>query len=128
MILTLSQVRVLGLGKSKSVNDSLQSTQCDTMRGTYLFMPPEVILYNQETSTATDIWAFACTIIELYSEKSVWDASNFMNGWMCAKENLDNKYVPKMNLVPSYIRAVLYKCFIVRSSEKGKHNRIIRFI
>ena len=101
----------LGLGKSKSVNESLQSTQADTIRGTYLFMAPEILLHRCEASTASDIWAFACTVIELYSEKSVWDAGNFFNAWSCAKENLDNRNVPNMDLVPSYIRPTLYKCF-----------------
>ena len=93
------------------MNESLRSTQADTMRGTYLFMSPEILLHRCEPTTASDIWAFACTVVELYSEKTMWDAGNFFNAWSCAKENLDNRSVPNMDLVPSYIRSTLYKCF-----------------
>ncbi|OXU20224.1 hypothetical protein TSAR_015325, partial [Trichomalopsis sarcophagae] len=73
----------LGLGKSTIVNTSFQTVRENAMRGTYLFMAPEIILENKSATTATDVWAFVCTMVELFSEKSVWPIEEFDNGWSC---------------------------------------------
>ncbi|XP_071631803.1 LOW QUALITY PROTEIN: probable serine/threonine-protein kinase DDB_G0267514 [Temnothorax longispinosus] len=108
----------LGLSTCKSVIESLQSTQADTIRGTYLFMAPEILLHRQRASKSSDVWAFACTLVELFNEETVWETRNFFNGWCCAKENLADKNVPNMNKVPFYLTEMLTKCFNYDATQR----------
>ena len=37
-----------------------------------MYMAPEHMLYHR-SSTATDIWSLACTLLELFTEQDTWD-------------------------------------------------------
>lgn len=62
-----------GLSKFKKMTSSLRTTVGRTryVRGTPLYMAPELLLQNMEVTAYSDIWSLACTLVELYSEKSI---------------------------------------------------------
>lgn len=65
----------LGLGKFKNNSISLLRTTVGPatfVKGTPLYMAPELILYNKEKTIYCDVWSLTCTLIELYTEKSIW--------------------------------------------------------
>ncbi|KAH0563621.1 hypothetical protein KQX54_003248 [Cotesia glomerata] len=65
----------LGLSKFKKMSSSLRTTVGGTgfVKGTPLYMAPELILENKEATVHSDVWSLTCTLIELYTEKSIWD-------------------------------------------------------
>ncbi|KAJ8685925.1 hypothetical protein QAD02_021718 [Eretmocerus hayati] len=63
----------LGLASSKSIDKDLMSTRDDRLRGTYFFMAPGIYLTEKKTySTKSEVWAFACSIYEMFSLQCVW--------------------------------------------------------
>ncbi|KAH0540233.1 hypothetical protein KQX54_014892 [Cotesia glomerata] len=70
-------VKVCDLGRSKfkKMSSSLRTTVGGTgfVKGTPLYMAPELILENKEATVHSDVWSLTCTLIELYTEKSIWD-------------------------------------------------------
>lgn len=40
--------------------------------GTYLYMAPEQILHGAKNNYKTGVWAEACTLIELFTQKDIW--------------------------------------------------------
>lgn len=63
----LTRLCDLGLGKSNSFCDSLDSTYQGRWRGPLPYMAPEILLDNEEANESSDIWSLACTFIELFS-------------------------------------------------------------
>ncbi|XP_044741888.1 probable serine/threonine-protein kinase samkA [Chrysoperla carnea] len=57
----------LGLSKFKKMTSSLRTTVGRTryVRGTPLYMAPELLLQNMEVTPYSDIWSLACTLVEL---------------------------------------------------------------
>ncbi|KAH0540266.1 hypothetical protein KQX54_015173 [Cotesia glomerata] len=57
------------------MSSSLRTTVGGTgfVKGTPLYMAPELILENKEATVHSDLWSLTCTLIELYTEKSIWD-------------------------------------------------------
>ncbi|OXU20366.1 hypothetical protein TSAR_001394 [Trichomalopsis sarcophagae] len=90
----------LGLASTKSIDRSLQSTQKGNIRGTYLFLAPEILLNNNDATTNSDICSFACTLVELFSEESVWNIKDFNDGYLCAFLKQCFNYTPNMR--PSF--------------------------
>lgn len=82
------------------------------MIGTYSFLGPEVVLHKQLATTATDVWAFACTLLELYQEKSVWDTKPFDHDpFLYVDEKFLKQNVPNIDRVPSFLKSKLTECF-----------------
>ena len=61
----------LGLSRSDNLNEDLMSTTTGTIRGTYIYMSPEILLHNKKAVFSSDVWSFGCTVVEIYSEKYV---------------------------------------------------------
>ncbi|CAG5093263.1 Similar to SIS8: Probable serine/threonine-protein kinase SIS8 (Arabidopsis thaliana) [Cotesia congregata] len=100
----------LGLSKFKKMTFSLKSTIGRTrfVRGTPLYMAPELLLENSEANVYSDVWALGCTLVELYSEKTIWGDTNSEDG---LKMILRQKKIPDLSCIPQYLRSVLSKCF-----------------
>ena len=61
----------MGLSKLKSAQ-SLSQTTSTAIPGTPSYMAPECLLHNKKATVHSDIWALACTLIELFTEKDCW--------------------------------------------------------
>ena len=62
----------MGLSKLKSAQ-SLSQTTSTAIPGTPSYMAPECLLDNKKATVHSDIWALACTLIELFTEKDSWE-------------------------------------------------------
>lgn len=113
----ISKICDLGLAKS-SLAPALESSVRDGLKGTYLFMSPEILLGKNQASPESDVWSFACTLTELYNENSVWKMGEYLNGWECAKENIFKKNVPKLNKIPEFLQITMQQCFSYDSSKR----------
>lgn len=62
----------MGLSKLKSSHSV--SISEGTVTGTPTYMAPECLVSNKTATLESDVWSLACTLLELYSEKEVWEA------------------------------------------------------
>ncbi|KAJ8668570.1 hypothetical protein QAD02_010233 [Eretmocerus hayati] len=60
-----------GLGKCKGLQSNLQSTRPGGMCGTFSYLPPEILIELKEATTSSDVWSYACTVFETFSESHV---------------------------------------------------------
>ena len=42
--------------------------------GTPAYQAPEVLLHSMSASSKTDIWSLSATLVELFTEETVWEA------------------------------------------------------
>lgn len=74
------QVKIcdLGIGKCNNIfNTDLRTMGLNNVKGTIPYMAPEII-NGEEATTYSDIWALACTIVEIYTGKILWDVKSIM--------------------------------------------------
>lgn len=74
-------------------------------------MAPEMMLHQKEPCTASDIWALACTLVELYTETIVWTLDKGVNKLLALMNVLQKEETPNLENVPSFLRPALQKCF-----------------
>ncbi|XP_043467486.1 probable serine/threonine-protein kinase DDB_G0281745 [Leptopilina heterotoma] len=99
----------MGLGKSKIITN-LESSSVGTIRGTYLYMAPEIFLDHKEATVESDIWAFGCTIVELFSEESVWNIQG-RNLMLSLAQNFQQKLTPNLESLPYFFQHIVEKYF-----------------
>ncbi|KAJ8676843.1 hypothetical protein QAD02_012630 [Eretmocerus hayati] len=102
----------LGLASSKFIEKDLKSTRDDRMRGTYFFMSPEIFLAEKKNySTKSDVWAFACSIYEIFSLDCVWPVLRG-DAHHSTEVALSNKATPPYHeCVPAVLHAVMKGSF-----------------
>lgn len=61
-----------GLSKFINIDTMLRTTANGAIGGTWPFMAPEILVLKKQPSQATDVWALACSLKELYAEERVW--------------------------------------------------------
>ena len=100
----------LGLSKSDDLDKNLMTTTDGVVRGTVMFLAPELLLFREKPTTKSDVWAVACTLVELYNEKNVWDV-NCWTMYEDVKKNLKDKKVPDTATFPSFVSKSIKRCF-----------------
>ena len=111
----------LGLGVSNCLDSNLLSTCAGIMRGTFLYMAPEIIMsyLPHPANGKTDIWSFACSLVEMYSGKQVWDCKPFQNNaWFTARFHLKARHVPDLQSFPLFLQPLVRKCFMYVPSKR----------
>lgn len=92
--------------------------------GTYFYMAPEIFVQGKEATTASDVWSFGCTIVELFTKKPVWESPDIegcvFDFYGCVFHHLTNKHQPTMNLVPGTIKESLKACFNYEPTKRPK--------
>ena len=73
-------------------------------------MSPELLL-NREANEANDVWGFACSLVELYSEDLVWDLEGYKNTFLCVQDNFSKKNIPDLSSVPLFLGSILKESF-----------------
>ncbi|KAJ8688654.1 hypothetical protein QAD02_024449 [Eretmocerus hayati] len=97
-----------GFSKSDSSNQSIVSSVGTNSYGTFTYMPPEVLVSNEEATTSGDIWSLACTLIEMYSESCLWGEKGNAN--MIAVKKLGS------GEIPDYVNNPIFLWEIVKQS------------
>ena len=113
LVSTSYQVKVcdLGLSKCKAVQPHLMTSRSGIIRGTYPYMAPEMVLHNSDATFPTDVWAVACTLVELYNEKSIWDFSKCNNDVYGHLKKLFLQTIPECQDLPFYMKNVIERSF-----------------
>lgn len=109
-------VKLCDLGLSKYVAMSTQlnttvGTGSDNLRGTLLYMAPEILLNGAQATIYSDRWSLACTIIELFNEERVWEIDDCEDVKEFLRSVLRNVKCPVMIKVPSEIHDMVISCF-----------------
>lgn len=102
------QVKICDFTLSK-FSTSLTSLTCTSsgLEGSKLYMAPEIYLHLKTATIFSDIWATGCTILELYTEDSVWDIDSEKE----LREKLQNEETPSLEKLPDKLKEVIAKCF-----------------
>ncbi|KAH0552547.1 uncharacterized protein LOC123270140 [Cotesia glomerata] len=116
----------LGLSKFKKMVFSLRSTVGRTryVRGTPLYMAPELLLQNQEVTAYSDVWSLACTLVELYSETSIWGD---LNDEYDLKVILTKKNRPALTGIPQDLKSIILECFSYEPKNRPEVFKILKF-
>ena len=115
----------LGLGKCIDMDTSLQSTGHGGICGTYMFMAPEIILHRKEATVFSDVWAFACTLIELYNESRVWKIDCFSNLYYSLMKILQKRQVPKMEKIPLNLMSKVQQWFHYNDKARPQMSELL---
>ncbi|KAJ8677631.1 hypothetical protein QAD02_013418 [Eretmocerus hayati] len=117
----------LGLAVSKKICKDLKSTREDRMRGTYFFMAPEIFLCEKKMySNKSDVWAFACTIYELFSHQCVWPVVR-NDPHHSTEIALSNRKVPPYEeLVPEILLELMKSSFEYKPTARPDMSSFVR--
>ncbi|EFJ37637.1 hypothetical protein SELMODRAFT_73721 [Selaginella moellendorffii] len=77
---SLGQVKLADFGVAKQLCRRLQTPLASSLKGTPIFMAPEVVTPNpskRSYGTAVDIWSLGCTILEMSMGKPPWSDLGF---------------------------------------------------
>ncbi|XP_044004137.1 probable serine/threonine-protein kinase kinX [Aphidius gifuensis] len=95
----------------------------NTLGGTYAYMPPEMITHRQKKPTvASDIWAFGCTVLEIYNEKIL-----FPNDLDAIEEMHQQDIAIHATKVPKAIRETVISYFSHEPGERPKCELLYNF-
>lgn len=101
----------LGMSVCKNLMSELKTSENNCgPKGTEFYLAPELVK-RQQPDTKSDVWAAACTILELYSEKEVWDFGHSDIQTNLVAEALLKGQSPKVINVPGFIKHTLTRCF-----------------
>lgn len=103
-----------GLAKSEDMGAGLSTAQGEEVTGTSFHMALELILDNASATTKTDIWSLGCVIVELYSDKSVWQLpmkSISMGICHVLSKQMISKKKPSVEQLPKTLQKIILRCF-----------------
>ncbi|KAJ9446731.1 Mitogen-activated protein kinase kinase kinase NPK1 [Diplonema papillatum] len=117
-----STLKLADYGLSKAVEDQLAAAQSgsvwDSHIGSPMYLAPEIILRPEDSETpASDVWATACTVLEMHGTHPYPDfadglqTSPFALIYHIGNTPLPPSGVPGLGVVPAPLRALLLSCF-----------------
>ncbi|XP_044010163.1 probable serine/threonine-protein kinase DDB_G0281745 [Aphidius gifuensis] len=111
------RVKLCDMGVSKFQQNSLMTTVGVIAKGTSLYISPELLTEEKiESSTFSDVWATACTIVELYNEALVWEIDEETEQLINV---IERKKIPDVVKVPVKIKSQLLTCFSKKPKERS---------
>ncbi|XP_023317601.1 extracellular signal-regulated kinase 1-like [Trichogramma pretiosum] len=97
----------LGVSKINELYTQLMTTHGRVnCAGTPMYMAPEIYINRQQATEYSDMWSFACTIVELFNEKHVWRIANSQKNLV---KLLKEKRTPECDNLPDIIKAQVKK-------------------
>lgn len=118
----------LGMSRCKDLIAELKTSENNCgLKGTEYYLAPELVK-KQEPDTKSDVWAAACTILELYSKRETWDfeKSDIQKNWIA--EAFLKGHSPKVENVPSFIQEALSRCFEHDPSQRPSIQDILTVV
>lgn len=95
-----------GMGKSAEMPEDIKTCYGKNVMGTIPYLAPEILVENKPATMYSDIWSLGCVIIELFTEKMVWE--NFSDGTDPEiKRLLKMKQQPSLDKVPPFLKTLL---------------------
>ncbi|KAJ8666062.1 hypothetical protein QAD02_007724 [Eretmocerus hayati] len=88
--------------------DELESTVDNSaIKGTLLYMPPELLMENVRASPKPDCWSTACVVTEIYTEREIWTIKNPPATYLKMIHNFETHDIPDLDGVPEPLKAIL---------------------
>lgn len=69
----------LGVSRIRTMQTKAAASTLKSIAGTPVYMAPECLLKETQSTTSSDIWSLGCTAIELYTGHDVWDVETYEN-------------------------------------------------
>lgn len=123
------QLKLCDMGFSKY--DGMPSELCSTVgnhHGTLLYMAPEQLFHEQTCSTQSDVWALACVVVEIYSEKFVWVVHFGFDFKEQLAALIEKKAKPTLDKIPKQLKRVLSGCFDANPFNRPKAGTLLDII
>ncbi|XP_014233411.1 probable serine/threonine-protein kinase DDB_G0281745 [Trichogramma pretiosum] len=115
----------LGVSKMNELNSQLMTTQgCVNIVGTPMYMAPEMFLHRQPATIYSDIWSFACTIVELFNEDHVWQLNG--GGRYQLEQLLNDMQEPDLENIPKFLLEEIKDCFNYVYHLRPKAKKILQ--
>lgn len=93
-----------GLSKFQVAITELRSTiGSKSGIGTRMYMAPELILHNHKATMESDVWALACTVIEIFTEEPAWSIETVEELKTCLERGLH----PDINKLPADLHTMI---------------------
>ncbi|KAF9447179.1 kinase-like protein [Macrolepiota fuliginosa MF-IS2] len=113
-------VRIADFGTSKMLDVPLSAAPGSQMTGSYRWMSPELYLNNNpKTTTASDVWAFGMTILEVCLHRRV-PYKHLESYWTVAKEVARGQLPPQPPEINSVMWVLLKWCFSVDPMKRPR--------
>ena len=91
----MTSVKLCDMGLSRVKRTMVESATQSPVKGTYLFMAPELLSSGIRSTFATDVWAAGGTICELFTGTSLWEVPKRISELRPAMEkNLSSGNLP----------------------------------
>lgn len=89
-----------------------------------MYMAPEIYLHYNEATAFSDMWSFACTIIELYKKTPVWHLTDSPQN--CLEQLLKEKRKPILIKLSDILYESISNCFNYESGSRPKARQVIQ--
>lgn len=103
-----------GLSTFTRAASTIRTTIGNRYLGTFVYMAPELALNKERATIHSDVWAIACVLVEIFTEKPIWnDLEDYE-----VKKLLKNGTIPDVSNVPEAMKPILLECFSFNVSER----------
>ncbi|KAJ8669223.1 hypothetical protein QAD02_000482 [Eretmocerus hayati] len=109
-----------GLGRLSEMPEMLESTvDGNNVKGTPLYLAPEIVTKNMKATTKSDTWSTACVVVEIFTERKIWEIKAPPATYSKMEDIFANHDIPDLNGVPLPLQTVLKPCFCRDPSRRA---------
>lgn len=128
MVSTNLQLKLVDMGPSKCENMAkILATTAGNVLGTSYYLAPEQILFKKSGQAPAESWAFACCLVELYSEDWVW--KDLVNTSLDIREQVKMLFKentkPDTSEIPKKLKYMIDLCFDYDPSNRPKISTVL---
>ncbi|KAJ8664212.1 hypothetical protein QAD02_024468, partial [Eretmocerus hayati] len=100
--------------------EMLESTvDGNNVKGTPLYLAPEIVTKNMKATTKSDTWSTACVVVEIFTERKIWEIKAPPATYSKMEDIFANHDIPDLNGVPLPLQTVLKPCFCRDPSRRA---------
>ncbi|KAJ8676632.1 hypothetical protein QAD02_012419 [Eretmocerus hayati] len=100
------------MGKLSEMPQMLESSVDGyNKKGTPLYLAPEIVTKNVKASTKSDTWSTACVVVEIFTERKIWEIQCPPNTYAKMEDIFSKHDIPDLHGVPTPLQTALKPCF-----------------
>lgn len=97
--------KITDFGLSKFLNQDNNSNY--STKGTLHYIPPEILLHDQEYTKKVDVYAFSLIVYEIFTSLKPFNGMSYHTFY----KQLEKNYRPKINNIPSAYQSLIERCW-----------------